>query len=86
MRYTLLLLVCLLFVQQGSCVMGVDISQLFTTSTFECMKKDGYTFAIARGYCSYGGVDHNAVQSLTNPTCTCSPAEARTPPLKLMKW
>jgi hypothetical protein len=30
------------------------------------MKKDGYSFAIARGYCSYGGVDHNAVQSLTN--------------------
>lgn len=30
------------------------------------MKKNGYTFVIPRGYCSYGGLDHNAVQSLTN--------------------
>lgn len=66
MRYTLLLLACLLLIERGCCVLGVDISQLFPTSTFECIKKDGYTFAIARGYCSYGGVDHNAVQSLTN--------------------
>jgi hypothetical protein len=30
------------------------------------MKKDGYSFAIVRGFCSYGGVDQHAVQSLTN--------------------
>jgi len=30
------------------------------------MKNNGVTFAIARGYCSFGGIDHNAIQSLTN--------------------
>ncbi len=49
-----------------NCTLGVDVSQLFPTSTFQCIKNGGYGFAIIRGYCSYGGVDHNAVQSLTN--------------------
>ena len=30
------------------------------------MKNNGYSFAIVRGYCSYGAVDKNAAQSLTN--------------------
>jgi len=30
------------------------------------LKKDGFTFAIIRGYCSFGGIDHNAAQSLTH--------------------
>ena len=46
--------------------MGVDVSQLFSTSTYQCMKSSGYSFAIIRGYCSYGGVDSNAVQGLKN--------------------
>jgi hypothetical protein len=49
-----------------NCVLGVDVSQLFPTTAFQCMKSNGYEFAIIRGYCSYGGVDHNVVQSLTN--------------------
>ena len=50
----------------ATCVLGVDVSQLFTTSTFQCMKNNGYSFAIIRGYCSFGGIDTHAVQSLTN--------------------
>lgn len=48
------------------CVLGVDVSQLYPTSTWECIKKAGYNYAIPRGFCSFGGLDHNAVQSLTN--------------------
>ena len=46
--------------------LGVDVSQLFSTSTYQCMKTNGYYFAIIRGYCSYGGPDHNVVQGLKN--------------------
>lgn len=59
-------LVLLVTVPQVSAVLGVDVSQLFTTSTYQCMKSNGYQFAIIRGYCSFGGIDHNAVQSLKN--------------------
>jgi GH25 family lysozyme M1 (1,4-beta-N-acetylmuramidase) len=30
------------------------------------MKNSGITFGIARGYCSFGGVDQHVIQSLTN--------------------
>ncbi len=30
------------------------------------MKSAGYSFAILRGFCSYGAPDHNAVQGLKN--------------------
>jgi GH25 family lysozyme M1 (1,4-beta-N-acetylmuramidase) len=30
------------------------------------MKNAGISYVIPRGYCSFGGMDHNAVQSLTN--------------------
>jgi GH25 family lysozyme M1 (1,4-beta-N-acetylmuramidase) len=49
-----------------SSIHGVDVSQLFSTSTYQCMKSNGYTFAIIRGYCSYGGVDPNVVHNLNN--------------------
>lgn len=67
MSKLIFLAICFVFMlQSANCVLGVDISQLYPTSTFECIKKDGYSFVIARGYCSFGGIDHNAVQSLTN--------------------
>lgn len=59
-------LIVALSLYSAECVLGVDVSQLFPTSTFQCIKNNGYSFAIIRGYCSYGGVDHNAVQSLNN--------------------
>jgi hypothetical protein len=59
-------LVLLAALPRVEAVLGVDVSQLFPTSTYQCMKSNGYTFAIIRGYCSYGGPDHNAVQNLNN--------------------
>ena len=59
-----LLLLCLAI--PSWCVLGVDVSQPFSTSTFQCMKNNGYQFAIIRGYCSFGGVDTHAVSSLQN--------------------
>ena len=61
-----LYLVGLLLIAPSLCVLGVDVSQLFSTSTYQCMKNNGYTFAIIRGYCSYGGVDPNIVSNLNN--------------------
>lgn len=52
--------------QQTHQYLGVDVSQLFSVENYTCMKNAGITFSIARGYCSYGGVDQHAVQSLTN--------------------
>ena len=63
----LLYCICLvLLIASTHSVLGVDVSQLFSTSTYQCMKNNGYQFAIIRGYCSFGGMDTHAVQSLTN--------------------
>lgn len=60
------ILITFAFIHLSSCSLGVDLSQLYSQSVFECIKKDGFSFAIIRGYCSFGGIDHNAVQSLTH--------------------
>ena len=60
------ILLVLLLVVSSLCTLGVDVSQLFSTSTYQCMKNNGYAFAIIRGYCSYGGVDGNVVNNLNN--------------------
>ena len=59
-------LLTLLLIAPSLCVLGVDVSQLFSSSTYQCMKTAGYQFVILRGYCSYGGVDSNAVANLNN--------------------
>ena len=60
-----ILLVSLL-VALSLCAHGVDVSQLFSTSTYHCIKNNGNSFAIIRGYCSYGGVDANIHSNLNN--------------------
>jgi hypothetical protein len=60
------IILALLLVVSSLCTLGVDVSQLFSTSTYQCMKNNGYSFAIIRGYCSYGGVDGNIVNNLNN--------------------
>ena len=45
---------------------GVDISQLLSVSTGQCLKNAGYNHVIVRGYCSYGAVDSNVCSSLKN--------------------
>jgi GH25 family lysozyme M1 (1,4-beta-N-acetylmuramidase) len=55
------------FLSYISCsVLGFDISQPFNLSTFQCLKKNGYTFAMIRGYQSFGSVDKNVVHNLQN--------------------
>jgi hypothetical protein len=61
-----ILLLALIVIPHVKAVLGVDVSQLYSISNYECLKKVGYNFAIIRGFCSYGGPDHNAVQSLKN--------------------
>jgi hypothetical protein len=39
------------------CALGVDVSQLYSTSVYQCIKNSGYSFLVIRGYCSYGAVD-----------------------------
>ena len=46
--------------------MGVDVSMLVSASTYQCMKNSGAKFAIARGYCSFGGPDAHVIQNLQN--------------------
>lgn len=45
-------------------VKGVDVSQL--TKEFGCLHRDGYDFAIVRGFMSTGAVDPNARASIDN--------------------
>ena len=65
MQIAFLVLFALLVVS-SFCTLGVDVSQLFSTSTYQCLKNNGYHFVIPRGYCSYGGVDAHVVQNLNN--------------------
>jgi GH25 family lysozyme M1 (1,4-beta-N-acetylmuramidase) len=46
-------------------VTGVDVSQPLSAATFHCIMNTHVSFAIIRGYCSYGGLDSHAVASLT---------------------
>jgi hypothetical protein len=61
----LAVLVCAL-VFSTNCTLGVDVSQLFSTSTYQCMKSNGFSFAVIRGYHSSGTIDTNVIQGLKN--------------------
>lgn len=60
------ILLVFILVFPALCTLGVDVSQLFSTATYQCMKNNGYSFAIIRGYCSYGAVDPHIVTNLQN--------------------
>lgn len=45
---------------------GVDVSQSTSKSSFECLKSNGYTFAVVRVYKSNGAVDSNGPTTITN--------------------
>lgn len=46
--------------------LGVDISQPYPASSFQCLRNNGRTFAIIRCYQSNGRVDANCAQSVAN--------------------
>ncbi|CAM5999503.1 unnamed protein product [Sphagnum balticum] len=66
MKIFLLSLLAVALIIPSTCVLGVDVSQLFPTSTYQCIKNSGYSFVIIRGWCSFGGIDTNAVSNLNN--------------------
>jgi len=45
---------------------GVDVSQSTSTSSFQCLKSNGYNFAVVRVYQSNGVVDSNGPSTITN--------------------
>ena len=45
---------------------GVDVSQATSQSSFNCMKSNGYSFAVVRVYCSSGHTDSNGPTSIHN--------------------
>lgn len=66
MKINLLIFLVVFLIFDSHCNLGVDVSQLYSTSVYDCLKKNNFHFAIIRGYCSYGGLDHNINQGLTN--------------------
>lgn len=66
MKQIIRLILVLAFICCFNCTFGVDVSQLFSVENYTCMKNSNITFAVARGYCSFGGMDTHAVASLTN--------------------
>ena len=62
----LIVLVVLTLLHSSQCTLGIDVSQLFSAENYTCAKNNGVSFGIARGYCSFGGMDKNVVQSLKN--------------------
>lgn len=45
---------------------GVDVSQPTSSSDFNCMLNNGYTFTIVRVYCSSGHTDSNGPTTISN--------------------
>ena len=66
MQKILFVIVVALLVGATKAELGIDVSQLFSVENYTCAKNNGYTFGIVRGYCSFGGLDHNTNQSLEN--------------------
>eukprot|EP00823_Brevimastigomonas_motovehiculus_P009022 TRINITY_DN866_c0_g1_i1.p1 TRINITY_DN866_c0_g1~~TRINITY_DN866_c0_g1_i1.p1 ORF type:complete len:229 (-),score=6.79 TRINITY_DN866_c0_g1_i1:243-929(-) len=45
---------------------GVDMSTLVSVDKFECLLRNGFSFAIPRGFCSLGDLDSNVAQTVKN--------------------
>ena len=45
---------------------GIDVSTSVTEDTWSCMGEYGYSFAIVRGYLSYGAIDPNLISTLNS--------------------
>jgi hypothetical protein len=66
MKISILSLVALLSANYASATYGVDLSSLGSTSAYSCLKSDGFSFAIPRAWCSYGGNDANIKSNIAN--------------------
>ena len=59
-------IVCVALFSSTYAYHGVDVSQLTSSSSFNCMVNNGYSFAIVRVYCSSGHTDSNGPSSIAN--------------------
>lgn len=59
----------------GLATQGVDISQATYEDAFQCLKSNGYTFAIIRAYESIGQPDSNACGSCHFAFLDCQPQD-----------
>eukprot|EP01088_Endostelium_zonatum_P002039 TRINITY_DN12465_c0_g1_i1.p1 TRINITY_DN12465_c0_g1~~TRINITY_DN12465_c0_g1_i1.p1 ORF type:complete len:215 (-),score=29.64 TRINITY_DN12465_c0_g1_i1:48-692(-) len=66
MRLVVSLLVLALSVAVCFGAIGVDISQLTSVGSFQCLRNNGFNFAIVRGYESVGRIDPNVASSVAN--------------------
>lgn len=66
MKIILSIILLCLFSSPCLSTLGVDVSQLFSSSTYTCIKNAGYHFLVIRGYDSYGAVDKNIIPNLNN--------------------
>lgn len=66
MRAVLAVMALAACVAVSSATTGVDVSQLFAVSAWQCVRNYGYKFAIVRCFCSNGNPDHNCAQSVAN--------------------
>jgi len=66
MKIHITLILVTVLIINANAALGVDVSKLFSVENYTCMKNQGISFACARGYRSFGGVDNDAIQSLKN--------------------
>ncbi|GMR41028.1 hypothetical protein PMAYCL1PPCAC_11223, partial [Pristionchus mayeri] len=50
----------------ASAYLGIDAEQAISTSTFSCLKDNGYSFYISRIYRSNGAIDTTGIQNIKN--------------------
>ena len=62
----ILALICIALIGTVMGYHGVDVSQATSSSSFNCMVSNGYSFTVVRVYCSSGHTDSNGPSSITN--------------------
>ncbi len=50
----------------ASATLGVDVSQPISLAAAKCLQTDGYSFAVVRGWMSFGAFDTNVKQTVAN--------------------
>ena len=63
MKFIILISIALFF-SAAHAYDGGDVSEYYDSATFSCCKNNGWDFVIIRSYCSFGGVDNNAPNTL----------------------
>lgn len=66
MYFVLAFIVCVALFSSAFATYGVDVSQATSSSSFSCMKSNGYSFAIVRVYQSSGHTDPNGPTTIAN--------------------